>query len=97
VLRAVLGRDDAAPVDDEDMEAVRGAVTVAVATAAAVVLDTCMDEGRGRFCTVRVEGLVEDDDDDEDGTVEGRGLDVEMVLLRFSPVAVVDVAGFAAV
>lgn len=40
------------------------------------------------------EGLVEEDD----GTVEGRGLYVEMVLLRFNPVVVVevDVAGFAA-
>ena len=59
-----------------------------------------MEDGRARFWTVRVEGaegLVVD----EDGTaVEGRGLEVEMVLLRLCPVVVVDVdvgvVGFAA-
>lgn len=48
VLRAVVavpGREvDVATPDDEEVEAVRGAVA-----AAAVLLGTCMDEGRARF------------------------------------------------
>lgn len=92
MMRAVLGRE-AAP-DEEEMEGLRGATA-----AVAVVDETCMEEGRGRFWTVRfegAEGLVVDEV--MDGTVEGRGLEVEMVLLRLCPVVVVevDVAGFAA-
>jgi hypothetical protein len=91
VMRAVLGRD--AVPDDEEMEGLRGAVA-----AEAVVDETCMEEGRGRFWTVRVEGDAEGLDVADDAATEGRGLEVEMVLLRFSPVVVVevDVLGFAA-
>jgi hypothetical protein len=89
-MRPVPGRD-VAP-DEEETEGLRAAVA-----AAAVVEETCMDDGRARFWTVSVEGaegLVVD----ADGTVEGRGLEVEMVLLRLCPVVVVeaDVVGFAA-
>ena len=89
-MRPVPGRDVAPDV--EETEGLRGAAVAAVA----VVEETCMEDGRARFWTVRVEGaeglVVE-----VDGTVEGRGLKVEMVLLRLCPVVVVEVdaIGFA--
>lgn len=95
----MLGREVAAaaavPPDEDEVEGLRGAVADADAAAVVVVLvdETCMDEGRARFCTVRVEGC---DGLAEDRAAEGRGPDAAAVLLRFSPVVEIDVVGFAA-